>query len=173
MELQRLYFFTTTILNWHKLLQSDEYKEIIVRCLGYLVNSEKIKVYSFVIMPNHIHLIWELLELNGKEMPHASLIKFTSHCIQKDLRKNHPKILKLFNVNTETREYQFWQRDSLPIQLYTPNVIFQKLDYIHNNPCKGKWMLAPSPIDYRYSSAKFYESGVDDFGFLTHIGERL
>lgn len=173
MELERLYFFTATILNWHKLLKNVEYKDIIVRSLGYLVSTGKIKVYAFVIMPNHLHIIWELLELNGKEMPHASFMKFSSHCIQKDLRKNHPKILELFNVNTETREYQFWQRDSLPVQLYTPFVIYQKMDYIHNNPCKGKWMLSSSPIDYRYSSAKFYESGVDDFGFLTHIGERL
>jgi len=34
-------------------------------------------------------------------------------------------------------------------------------------------MLAESPIHYKYSSAIFYETGIDDFGFLSHIGERL
>jgi hypothetical protein len=73
----------------------------------------------------------------------------------------------------ERLNYQFWKRNSLPIILYTPEVIYQKLDYIHNNPVQGKWMLANSPIEYKYSSAKFYETGIDDFGFLTHIGDRI
>jgi hypothetical protein len=34
-------------------------------------------------------------------------------------------------------------------------------------------MLANSPISYYYSSAKFYETGEDAFGFLTPIGERI
>ncbi|WP_246343618.1 transposase [Adhaeribacter radiodurans] len=130
-------------------------------------------VYGFVIMPNHLHLIWEFTQLNGKELPHASFMKFTSHQILIDLKKFHPEVLPYFEVSLKTRKYQFWQRDSLPIHLYSPSVIFQKLDYIHNNPVQGKWLLAASPLEYKYSSASFYETGVDEFGFLTHIGERL
>lgn len=35
----------------------------------------------------------------------------------------------------------------------------QKLDYIHHNPCKGKWNLATAPIEYEHNSAKFYITG--------------
>jgi hypothetical protein len=35
--------------------------------------------------------------------------------------------------------------------------IKQKLDYIHNNPCSKKWMLADEPIKYKHSSMRFYE----------------
>lgn len=45
----------------------------------------------------------------------------------------------------------------------------QKLYYIHVNPVKGKWSLAKDDISYFYSSAKFYESGLDNFGFLNNI----
>ncbi len=173
MELEKLYFFTSTILNWKQLLEREKYKKLIIQSLSFLSQKEKIKVYGFVIMPNHIHLIWEMIELNGKESPHASFLKFTSHEIQKDLRRNHPKILEDFKVQSEIRNYQFWQRDSLPIELYSPEVIFQKLDYIHNNPFQGKWLLSNSPQEYEFSSAAFYESGKNDFGFLKHIGERL
>ena len=173
MEIGKLYFYTATITQWRKLLNPDKYKNIIIDSLGYLVRKNKIKIYGFVVMPNHIHIIWEFLELNGKEMPHASLMKYTSHQIQKDLLLNHPKVLAVFEVNTDTRTYHFWQRDSLPIHIYTPEVIFQKLDYIHNNPCQGKWMLAKSPIHYKYSSANFYETGFDEFGFMSHIRDRL
>ena len=36
----------------------------------------------------------------------------------------------------------------------------QKLDYMHDNPCKGKWNLCTSPADYLHSSAKFYIEGL-------------
>lgn len=173
MELEKLYFFTASILNWKQLLAREKYKKLIIQSLSFLSQKEKINVYGFVIMPNHIHLIWEMIELNGKESPHASFLKFTSHEIQKDLRRSHPNILEDFKVQSEIRNYQFWQRDSLPIELYSPEVIFQKLNYIHNNPCQGKWLLSNSPLEYEFSSAAFYESGKNDFGFLKHIGERL
>ncbi len=173
MEFNTLYFYNATITNWKKLLEPDKYKDYIIDSLKYLVNHNKIAVYGFVIMPNHIHLIWELLEINGNEKPHASFMKFTSHKIQEDLRKNHTKVLELFKVDSETRRYHFWKRDALPVILYTPNVIYQKLNYIHNNPVQGKWMLADSPIEYKYSSARFYETGIDEFGILTHIGDRI
>lgn len=171
MEIGRIYFFTATILNWKNLLSPDNYKDILIGSLKHLVERKKLEIYGFVIMPNHIHIIWKILETNGKEMPHASFFKFVSHEIQKDLKTNHPTILELFRVDTETRTYQFWQRDALPIELYTPEVIYQKLDYIHNNPFKGKWGLAQSPELYHYSSFRFYETAFDDFGFLTHIGD--
>ncbi|MFN8349733.1 MAG: transposase [Spirosomataceae bacterium] len=168
MSLGYAYFYTATILNWQQLLQTDTYKEMVMDSLKYLVDKDKIKVYGFVIMPNHIHLLWEMLAMNGKEMPYASLLKYTGHRFLKELRKNQPHLLPAFEVNTSTRTYNFWQRNSLPIVLYTDKVWRQKLDYIHHNPVQEKWQLTDYPENYRYSSAKFYMTGQDDFGILTH-----
>ena len=44
----------------------------------------------------------------------------------------------------------------------------QKLNYIHNNPINYPWNLVQYPEEYKYSSAKFYETGIDEFGLLTH-----
>jgi putative transposase len=49
----------------------------------------------------------------------------------------------------------------------------QKLNYVHNNPLQVHWNLASSPKDYKWSSASFYETGQDDFGFLTDYRERF
>jgi REP element-mobilizing transposase RayT len=173
MELGRIYFFTATIHNWLPLLIDDSYKEIIISSLKFLKTKELIRIYGFVIMPNHIHLIWELLEMNGKESPHSSFLKFTGHQFLKKLRNENLRLLEKFKVDLLNKDYEFWQRDSLPIEIYSTEIIFQKLEYLHNNPCKGKWMLANNPDDYRYSSFKFYETDFDRFGILTHIGERL
>jgi hypothetical protein len=71
-------------------------------------------------------------------------------------------------VNAKDRDYQFWERNALSIDLWRPEVFMQKLDYIHNNPIQEKWRLSLYPEDYRYSSAKFYETGEDEFGLLSH-----
>ncbi|MEZ5149499.1 MAG: hypothetical protein R2759_21115 [Bacteroidales bacterium] len=44
--------------------------------------------------------------------------------------------------------------------------LIKKADYIHNNPVSGKWHLVDNPIDYHYSTARFYDQNADDFGFL-------
>ncbi len=55
-----------------------------------------IKIYAFIFMPNHLHVVWEMKEPNGNKMAHASFNKFTNHKILKDLQLNHPKILPFF-----------------------------------------------------------------------------
>ncbi len=173
MEMERVYFYTATILQWQKLLKPDKYKDLIISSLQYLVQHKKIAVYAFVIMPNHIHLIWEILAKNGKEMPHASFMKYTAHELLKDLQVYHPQVLPYFQVGLSNREYQFWERNSLPVELYSKEICEQKIEYIHANPIQEKWSLCQEPADYRYSSALFYETLNDKFGILTHYKDRF
>jgi putative transposase len=49
----------------------------------------------------------------------------------------------------------------------------QKLEYIHLNPMHERWNFVSKPEDYYWSSAKFYENGVDDFGIVTHYRDRF
>ena len=62
MEIGRIFFLTATINKWHLLLEDDRYKDVIVSSLDYLSQQNKIDVFAFVIMPNHIHLIWRTKE---------------------------------------------------------------------------------------------------------------
>ena len=78
-ELGEIYFWTATINKWQPLLQRDDYKNVVISSLEYLSSMGKIDVFAFVIMPNHIHLIWRVNEHNGKETAQASFLKFTAH----------------------------------------------------------------------------------------------
>jgi putative transposase len=173
MLLDEIYFWTDTIKDWQTLLYDDNYKTIIIDSLRELVLREKIIVYAFVIMPNHIHLIWEMKALNGKEMPHASFNKFTAHQFQKLIKAENPEILHHFKVDESERKYRFWKRNPLAILLDGKDKAIQKFEYIHNNPSQEKWKLSDTPENYKWSSAKFYETGDDDFGFLTNISSLL
>jgi hypothetical protein len=48
-------FLTATILTWKPLLAEDAFKDIIISSLQFLVKDDRIKLYGFVIMPEHIH----------------------------------------------------------------------------------------------------------------------
>ena len=77
------------------------------------------------------------------------------------------------NLHEPEREYRVWQRDPPAIIMDFKNKPEQKLKYVHNNPLHERWNLADRPESYFWSSAKFYETGQDDFGFLTHYLERF
>ena len=59
-------FFTSTILYWQNLLTYNETKKIFINSLQFLVKNNKIKLYGYVIMPNHIHLLIEVLNPQTK-----------------------------------------------------------------------------------------------------------
>jgi putative transposase len=162
-----IYFWTATIHKWLHLLGSDANKQLILDYLKKLSSEELISVYGFVIMPNHIHLLWQQNKLNGKETPKGSLLKYTGHEFLKKLREEGHSYL--YEVNAANKKHEIWQRDSLGVEIYTSKVARQKLEYIHNNPVSGRWQLATDYLSYPYSSAKFYETGVDEFGFLENI----
>ena len=98
---------------WYKLLEKDIVKEVITDSLRFLSEAGKIDVYGFVIMPNHVHLIWKINEMNGKESSHGSFLKYTAHMFKKYLKTNEPSFLNKFAVDAENKKYEFWQRDSL------------------------------------------------------------
>ena len=167
--LRKIYFWTATIHNWLPLLNSDNNKQVIINSIKKLSDDKLITVYAFVIMPNHIHLIWQQNGLNGKESPKGSLLKYTAHVFLQQLKmesKSH-----LYEVSASNKKHEIWQRDFLGIEIYSRNVAKQKLDYIHFNPVSGKWKLSNDDVSYYYSSARYYETGIDEFGFLNNLYE--
>jgi putative transposase len=157
-------FFTATIQEWKHLLKEDVYKNIIVDAIAFLVKEGKVTINGFVIMSNHLHIIWQSKGENSIQKIQNSFIKHTSKEFKKQLEIDNN--LAAYEVNASDRKYNFWKRDSLNIELYTAAVFNQKLNYIHNNPVKAG--LCSLPEDYHYSSALFYESGIDHFGFIEH-----
>ena len=168
-EIGSIYFYTVTINKWQHLLKEDALKLIIINSLKYLTEHKKIEVYGFVIMPNHIHIIWQTLDSNGKETPQGSFLKYTAHAFKKYLAANQPDELKKYKVDASNKNYEFWQRDPLAFKLTNIETALQKLKYIHDNPLAQHWLLATEPIKYFYSSALFYENEKNDFGFLKNI----
>ena len=58
--------------------------------------------------------------------------------------------------NSRNSEYQFWQQDNQPMELYSGAFTFQKINYMHRNPVEAG--IVEKAEDYLYSSAKDYHS---------------
>lgn len=162
-------FFTATILEWKYLLKEDEFKDIIIQSLQFLHKEKSIVVYGFVIMPNHMHMIWQIQDGFKREQVQMRFLKYTAQQMKFRLQDRKDTRLEDYKVNAKDREYQFWERNSLGVDLWSEPVFLQKLEYIHNNPVQPKWRLADYPENYKYSSARFYYDGTDEFGFLSHF----
>jgi REP element-mobilizing transposase RayT len=162
----KLDFFTATILEWKPLLLQERYKRIVMDSLQFLINNKRIHLCAFVIMSNHIHLIWQIIHPHTEPDVQRDFLRYTAQMMLKEMRNNDPNVMEQYRVDARDRKYQIWERNALSVPLRTEAVVEQKLNYIHQNPVRAG--LCRDDIDYFYSSAKYYETGVDDFGFITH-----
>jgi REP element-mobilizing transposase RayT len=162
-------FFTATNLEWKPLLKKDKYKDIIISSMEFLVKEKRVIIYGFVIMQNHLHTIWQMQPGIKRDAVQRDFLKFTAQKIKKDMVRFHKKELMQFKVNAEDRKFQFWERNPLSVDLWSREVLIQKLKYLHLNPVRAG--ASTISEDYKYSSALFYETGVDNWSFLTHYND--
>jgi putative transposase len=161
-------FFTATILRWQHLLTDTPFKQIILNSLEWLTVQEKCKVHAFVIMPNHIHMIWRIADGFTRSEVQGAFLSFTAHKFKEHLKCHHKEKLDQYYVDDADRVYQFWERDSRVKECWSEWFLLQKLQYIHNNPCQPHWKLVTEPGDYEYSSASFYDGAESNYKWLVH-----
>jgi len=160
-------FTTVTCLEWKPILENDREKRIVVESMRFLVNDERVRIFAFVIMLNHFHLIWQMRQNHDREGEQRNFLKFTGQQILKNLRNNRSALLDELFVQAKDRKFQVWERNSLSVPLWSLKVFDQKLEYFHRNPVKAG--LCEFPEDYYYSSAGFYIKNEKNWDFLIHL----
>jgi putative transposase len=138
-ELQQ--YITATILDWKMLLKPKKCKDIIIDSLKFLVEKERVIIYAFVIIDNHMHIIWQMKQGHNAENVQRDFLKYLGQAFKKLLEIHDKVFLEQFKVAKKDRNYQFWQRNSLSVALYTKEVFEQKLSYIHYNPVKASCVI--------------------------------
>lgn len=159
------YFTTFTCNAWLRVLDEGHGKEIIINSFSYLSQQQLVHIFGFVIMPNHVHVLWGVKEENVKRVRH-SFTSFTGHEIVKGIDKHNPDYLKWIRSTQGDRNLQVWQRRPYWKSVGYEKVFLQKLNYIHWNPLRKGWKLAETPEDYYWSSARSYKVMKAEFDFL-------
>ena len=157
-------FFTATILQWQKLLRPEKYKTTISNSLQFLVQQKRVQIFGFVIMDNHVHIIWRAANAQSRTTVQHAFMTYTAQTILKDLKMNHLQVLPHFLVAATDITYQFWERNPLSVELRSNDVLFQKLHYMHQNPVRAG--VCRLPEAHRFSSANLYINKSSEWGFL-------
>jgi REP element-mobilizing transposase RayT len=168
-----LHFVSFAVVNWLDVFTRNTYKEILLDSLRYSQKEKGMEIIAWCIMTNHVHLIFRSIKGIKPELLLGDLKRFTSRLIIKAIRENpeenRKEILlasfsKAASNTSNVKHYQFWRHDNKPIELWSNKVIFEKINYIHNNPVKEALVFQPE--DYKYSSAVDYSG---EQGLLENI----
>ncbi len=78
--------------------------------MKFRVARKQVTVYAFVIMPNHIHIIWQIHDDIKREDCQRDFLKFTAKHILNWYSINDGSLYKLLEVKASDRNYQVWER---------------------------------------------------------------
>ncbi|MFA6566358.1 MAG: transposase [Candidatus Paceibacterota bacterium] len=130
-----VYFLTFTVKKWYYLFDRHNRWNIISDSLHYCQKNKNLKLYGFVFMLNHIHLVAESPDVAGFV---RDFKRHTSREIHKNIVATEPNIEKLFIEDDGT--YSIWQDTNMPIVLENEKVFQQKLNYILENPVRKNYV---------------------------------
>ncbi len=170
-----IYFVSFATIDWIDAFTRIEYKDIFVNSMKYCQEKKGMILHAWCLMSNHAHFIFSSKEAGKHSEILRDFKKFTSKKILEAIENNPSEsrkewMLKLFKKagksNSNNTNFQFWQQDNHPIEIYSPQVIEQKLTYLHNNPVATRIVLEPE--HYLYSSAINYsgQKGLIDVEIL-------
>ena len=136
-----LYFITGKINNNIPVFKAEQNAQIVQDAIYFGRNKEWYKLYGFVIMPDHIHLLLLPTNKNISEIM-KSIKGYTARKINSI--KNH--------------KGKLWQEGFYDYIIDSPNKVMTKLRYIIENPVRKQ--MVDKPEDFKFSSA--YESNTID-----------
>ena len=149
------HFITVTVLHWIPVFTRPDTVELLFDSLRQLIN-DGLKVYAYVILENHLHLIVQSQQLDKDITRFKS---YTARQIIQYLEKNNVRpILEQLafykKAHKVDRTYQFWQEGVHPEWIQNEAMMRQKVEYIHQNPVKRGYV--DETEHWRYSSARDY-----------------
>ncbi len=167
LENQHPHFLTSTVINWLPIFSNPAVAEIVLASLKFLQQQQRLTIYAYVIMENHLHLI---ASSNNLPKQIANFRSYTARSIidYYQAQNKHYMLtqLKQYKLRHKIdRDYQLWQEGAHPEQIQGETMMRQKVEYIHYNPVKRGYV--DDPTHWRYSSARNYGGQVGLLGVQT------
>jgi len=150
------YFLTCTVVGWLPVFTRPEVAQIVFDSWKFLQDQERLAIYGYVILENHLHWIASAEHL-AKEV--GDFKSYTARRIIDHLTERKASMLldqlkwhkERYKID---REYQLWQEGSHPEQIQNKEMMIQKMEYVHRNPVERGYV--DDPTHWRYSSARNY-----------------
>jgi len=157
-----MYFISFAVVDWIDVFIREQYFQIVADSLNYCIENKSMLVFAYCIMTSHIHLVFR----DEDENPSRLLKEFKTHtskqikkCIAENKQESRrewilERLKSAGEKNSNVKSHQFWQQHNHYIELWSNDVIDQKINYIHNNPVIAGFVTEPR--FWKYSSAGDY-----------------
>ncbi len=122
---------------------SDEDKQVYLRILGYYCQKERVGIWCYCLMDNHVHLIAVPTNENG---------------LARAIGETHKKYTWMVNARNNWKGF-LWQGRFLSYPM-DEKYLYACVRYIERNPVRAG--LVATAEDYPWSSAKAHVYGYED-----------
>ena len=158
-EQDGLHYVTFQIVEWVDILTRQVYRDIVIDSLKYCQQNKQLEIYAFVVMSNHLHLLLR----SGMGKLSDTIREFKSFTakqilleIESETESRKDWMLNIFEFaakkHKRNEKFQVWTHENHPELIYSDKFLFQKMNYIHDNPVRAG--IVENPDDYLYSSAR-------------------
>lgn len=173
-EAGHAHFLTFSCFGKLPLLKAERTRKWFVDAVAQAKSKHNYALWAYVIMPDHAHLLVFPLVTNYDI---AAFLKSVKQSVARKakhhLRDNHPSQLQRLTVRRGSREvFRFWQQGPGHDRNITcEQDIYEKINYIHNNPVRKG--LVSDPTEWEWSSSSWYsgkggaQMAIDEMGAST------
>ncbi|HEX4131869.1 MAG TPA: hypothetical protein VHZ24_17685 [Pirellulales bacterium] len=155
-----VYFVTYSVVEWLPVFVSEASCKIVTDSLAFCQEQKQLRINAYVVMPTHMHLIVFDAQWDSERLAStlADFRKYTGRQLSDYCTKHGPKcfVETLRDQPVADRERRFWQPSRHPEAVQTERFWQQKIDYLHDNPCRKG--LVRRADHWRFSSAAWHLS---------------
>jgi REP element-mobilizing transposase RayT len=155
-ETEYPHFLTCTVVGWLPIFTRQETVQILFDSWRYLQQHNRLQIYGYVILENHLHLIASSEELSKEigDFKSYTARRIIDHLEERNVTMLLDQLRRHKARHKADRIFQVWQEGCHPQQVTNGDIMRQKLEYIHRNPVARGYV--DEPTHWRYSSARNY-----------------
>ncbi len=157
-----LYYLTLQVVEWVDVFTRKMYVDIVLESLTFCRKEKGLKLYAYVVMSNHMHVIVSSDSNNLSDVI-RDFKRYTATTILKAIQENKYESRRSWMLHQfkfaaskhkRNSHFQFWRHDNHAIELESHKFIMQKMAYIHENPVRAGFVEHAE--DWMYSSQRNY-----------------
>ena len=149
------HFLTCTVLHWIPIFTRPGTVNIVLESLRFLAK-DGLKVYAYVILENHMHLVAQSEDLARDISRFKSFTakRLVQYLAENNIRQVLDQRAFYKKAHKNDRAYQLWQEGCHPEWIQNDEMMRQRIEYIQQNPAKRGYV--DQAVHWRYSSARNY-----------------
>ena len=156
-----IYFITTNVKSGFPFFKDDQICNILINTIKINKNIKEFKLFGFVIITNHTHLLINATITNNISEVMRSIKTNSSREINRYLKYNEGRVARPdLHERFDIPRFK-WQERFYDHVIRNDNDYYNHIEYIYQNPLKHLRM--ENYEDFKYSSCKFWQDLIDNY----------